>query len=46
MPKLTPEERAAREKRDREFRALLERRREVDAKLQAEREAKEQSQQQ
>ena len=35
--KLTPEEHAERLKREREFRALLERRREVDQRLAAER---------
>jgi hypothetical protein len=36
--KMTPEERAERLKREREFRELLERRRELDQKLAAERE--------
>jgi hypothetical protein len=39
--KRTPEERAEREQRIREFRELLERRRELDKKLAAERERRE-----
>ena len=37
-PKLTPEEQADWERRDREFQEMLERRLEVDARLRAERE--------
>ncbi len=40
-PKLTPEELAERRERDREFRAMLERRLEIDRRLRAEREARE-----
>jgi hypothetical protein len=36
--KMTPEEHAERDKREREFREMLERRQEVDKKLAAERE--------
>ena len=42
--KRTPEEQAAFDERTRRFRALLEQRQEVDAKLRAEREAREQDQ--
>jgi hypothetical protein len=41
--KMSPEERAERLKREREFRELLERRRALDAKLAAERERREAS---
>lgn len=44
--KMTPEEEAEREQRHRVYRELLERRREVDARLSAEREAREQAKQQ
>ena len=39
-PRLTPEERAAWEERDRRYTEMLERRVEVDARLRAEREAR------
>jgi hypothetical protein len=42
--RLTPEEQAAWEERDREYTEMLKRRVELDAKLRAEREAREQQQ--
>jgi hypothetical protein len=44
--RLTPEEVAAWEERDRRYTEMLQRRMEVDARLRAEREAREQSEQQ
>jgi hypothetical protein len=41
MAKMTPEERAAREERDRRYSEMLQRRVEVDARLRAEREPRE-----
>jgi hypothetical protein len=44
-PKITPEEQAAWEERDRRYSEMLKRRQEVDARLRAEREAREQPKQ-
>jgi hypothetical protein len=46
VAKMTPEERAAREERDRRYSEMLQRRVEVDARLRAEREPREPPKQQ